>query len=146
DVKNVALLYRKRGKPLAGLEVLYEFRRSHYDEPHAHKRYIEYVLDKTMGELRLPDTPIAADSTCVFVECDGAPAKWFEIDASLPDDLRHSRLSSSHPIAVAVMGHATGEEVHTKGTGAPSVRVKLIEVQSKYVRAFRESTESFGGL
>lgn len=149
DVKNLSLraffdlayLYQVRSKPEKGLDIMYEARRRYYDNEEAHLKYLGAFLqvDKQIGEL-LDPTEVQS-GTAVRLENTGQTS-WYIIEKREDAHLDRKELNIDHALAQRLLGKAVSDKVCLQQNVISQQMGKIIEIKSKYVYAFQESSRT----
>lgn len=142
---GLAHLHHVRSQPEKALHIIYEARRTHFDNRDAHLQYIRlfYQVDKQIPDVLNPvqvqlDTAVQIDSSsqsiwCIIEERDDADIKRNERDVN--DDFAKQLLSKIE-----------NDEINFGKTPFGPKIGKITEIKSKYVYALQESFRKFPEL
>ena len=142
---NLAYLYRIRSHPERALDIMYEARRTHYDNAEAHLKYIGlyYQVDKELDDLLSPIQ--VTPGTVVCLENSG-PDNWYIIEQREDADSKHQELNFNHPLAQRLLGKTVNDEL-CLGQNLRGAEIgKITAIKSKYVHALHESFHKFPRL
>ena len=142
---SLANLYRIRFQPEKALDIMYEVRRTYYNNAEAHLKYIGlyYQVDKEIGELLSPTQ--VKPGIAVYLEI-SSPNNWYIIEQREDADIRHNELNVDHPLAQRLLGKTVNDEVCLQQNIVSQQIGKITEIKSKYVHALQESFRKFSEL
>ena len=150
DLENLSLrscldlvyLYRIRSKPDKALDIMYEARRIHYNDPEAHLKYVGlfYTVTGQVGELL--HTTQVQPGTAVCLESSGE-TNWYIIEEREDADSRYQELNPDHPLAQQLLGKAVNDELCFGQNPIVPETGKIIAIKSKYVYAFQQIFRTF---
>ena len=129
-------------KPEIALDIMYETRRTHHNNPDAYLKYIGlfFQVAKQLDELL---NPIQVElGTAVCIDRDGQN-NWYIIEKrSDPDPTRNER-GIEDPLVQRLLGKTVGDEIYLgEGPLGPEIG-KITAIESKYVYAYKESPNRF---
>ena len=150
DLKNLSLrscldlvhLYRIRSKPEKALDIMYEARRMHYNDPEAHLKYVGlfYTVTEQVGELL--HTAQVQPGTAVGLESSGE-INWHIIEEREDADSRHQEINVDHPLAQQLLGKVVNDELCFGQNPIVPETGKIVAIESKYVYAFQQIFRTF---
>lgn len=153
DLKNLSLrscfdlahLYRIRSKQERALDIMYETRRTHNDNPDAHLKYIGlfFQVSQQIGEL-LHSNQVQS-GTAVYLNSSGQ-TNWYIIEDREDADVTRKELHVEHPLAKRLLGKTVNDEVCIRQNVLGPEIEKITDIKSKYVCAFQESLRTFPEL
>lgn len=139
---QLAFLYQVRSQPEKALQVMYETRRTHFDNHDAHLQYIKlfYQVDKQILEVLNPvqvqvDTAVQIDSPDQSV--------CYIIVARDDVDIRSNERNVRDSLSQRLLGKIENDEVDLGKTPLGQRVGKITDIKSKYVRALQESFQEF---
>ena len=139
---DLAHLYRIRSKPERALSIMYEARRTYYDNSEAHLKYVGlfYTVSEQMGELLHP-TQVQLGTAVRLDRSD--KTDWYIIEKRQEAERRHNELDENHRLAQRLLGKNVGDDIHLQQN--TDIR-KVVDIRSKYVYALQESLRKFPEL
>lgn len=150
DLENLSLrscldlvyLYRIRSKPEKALDIMYEVRRMHYDDPEAHLKYVGlfYTVTEQVGELL--HTTQVQPGTAVCLESSGE-TYWYIIEEREDTDVTRKELHVEEDLAKRLLGKVVNDEICIRQTPFGPEIGKITNIKSKYIYAFQESFRAF---
>ena len=142
---NLAYLHQIRSKPEKALDIMYEARRTHYDNSDAHLKYIGlfFQVSQQIGELLhsnqvQPGTSVCLDSS--------GQTNWYIIEEREDADIRRQELNVNHPLAQRLLGKTVNDELHLQQNPIGPEIGKIAAIKSKYVHVLQESFRIFSEL
>ena len=141
---NLAHLHQVGSKPENALDIMYETRRTHYDKPAAHLKYIGlfFQVSKQLDELLNP-TQVQPD-TAVCIDSSGQ--SWSIIEERAGADITRNERDFENPLVQQLLGKTVNDEIHLGETPLGSEIGKITAIESKYVYAYKESLSRFSEL
>ena len=142
---DLAHLYRIRSKQERALDIMYETRRAHNDNPDAHLKYIGlfFQVSQQIGELLHP-TQVQPE-TAVYLDGSGQ-TNWYIIEEREDADVTRKELHVERPLAKQLLGKTVNDEVCIRQNPLGPEIEKITDIKSKYVCAFQESLRTFPEL
>ena len=139
---QLALLHQVRSQPEKALQVMYETRRTRFDNRDAHLQYIRlfYEVDKQIPEVLNP-VQVQVD-TAVQIDSSDQPI-WYIIVDYDDIDITRSELDINDTFAKRLLGKRVGDEVNLGKTPLGQKIGKISDIKSKYVYAVQESLQKF---
>ena len=139
---ELANWHRIGAKPEIALDIMYETRRTHHNNPDAYLKYIGlfFQVAKQLDELL---NPIQVElGTAVCIDRDGQN-NWYIIEKrSDPDPTRNER-GIEDPLVQRLLGKTVGDDIYLgEGPIGPEIG-KITAIESKYVHAYKESPNRF---
>ena len=137
---QLAFLYQVRSEPEKALQVMYETRRTHFDNRDAHLQYIKlfYQVDKQIPEVLNP-VQVQVD-TAVQIDSSDQPVIIVDYDDI---DITRSELDINDTFGQRLLGKRVGDEVNLGKTPLGQKIGKISDIKSKYVYAVQESLQKF---
>ena len=142
---NIAYLHQVRSKPEKALDIMYEARRTHYDNPDAHLKYIQlfYQVSQQIGEFL---TPIQVQpGTAVCLDSSGH-TNWYIIEERADVDIKHRELNVDHSLAQRLLDKTVNDELCLRQNPLGPEIGKIAAIKSKYVHVLQESLHKFSEL
>ena len=142
---NLAYLHQVRFKPEKALDIMYESRRTHYDNPDAHLKYIGlfFQVSQQIGEL-LHSTQVQL-GTAVSLDRSDQTHRYI-IEKREEADRRHDELDIDHPLAQRLLGKSVGDDISLQQNPVGTDMRKIVDIKSKYIYALQESLRKFPEL
>ena len=142
---NLAYLHQIRSKPEKALDIMYEARRTYYDNSDVHLKYIGlfYQVSQQIGEL-LHSTQVQL-GTAVSLDR-SEPTHWYIIEKREEADRRHDELDIDHPLTQRLLGKSVGDDISLQQNPVGTDIRKIVDIKSKYVYALQESLRKFPEL
>ena len=142
---HLAQLYRVRSKLEKALQVMYETRRTHLDNPAAHLIYIElfYQVEKLIPHVLNP-SKVAQDTAVQINNLD--QDNWYIIEDRDDPDISRGERNISEPIVQKMLDTAEGNEIIFRQTPDGPKIGKIVAIKSKFVHAFQESFRNYEHL
>ena len=150
DVKNLTLraafdlahLNQIRSKPETALDIMYEARRTHFNDAEAHLKYIGlfYQVDMELEEELNPTT--VEPGTAVRVESHNQTS-WYIVEERDDADFARGELNINHSLAQRLLGKHLNEEFCLGQNPLVPEMGKITDIKSKYVHVFQEILHNF---
>ena len=142
---QLAQLYRARSKPEEALQVMYEARRTHFDNPDAHLRYIGIFLsvEKEISEVLNP-TQVQKD-TAVQVNISDED-HWYIIEERVDTDIKRDERDVNDPFAQQLTGKNVNDEVSLGKKMSGPKTGKIVDIKSKFSYAYQETLYEYPHL
>ena len=138
------LAVRNRGQ--RAFSVAYELRRTFFNNPNAHLKYMGIFLQREKDASDwLNATKVEVD-TAVCIEEDGHGKEWYLIEDREDADTSRREFNLNHPLVKKMLGKSVGDTVVLVDSLYSKISGKIIEIKSKYIYAFQESLSSFETL
>lgn len=135
---QLAQLYRARSKPEEALQVMYEARRTHFDNPDAHLLYIQVFLsvEKEIPDVLKP-TQVEED-TAVKINISDEDY-WYIIEERVDADIKRDECDVNNPFAQQLTGKNIKDEVSLGEKMSGPKTGKIVDIKSKFSYAYQES-------
>lgn len=151
DIRNdgKALLRVAQLRALLGMgEVLkfaYQARRAAFSDPEIHAAYAALFVSREQVDSILLDRQVAEADCAVILKTPAGQASYTILDEN---DLQVERgeITSKQAEEMKLMGRKKGDQFVPRKSMWQDVECTVVEVQSKYVRAFQETLEKFPTL
>ena len=142
---QLAQLYRARSKPEEALQVMYEARRTHFDNPDAHLRYIGIFLlvEKEIPEVLNP-TQVQKD-TAVKINISDEDY-WYIIEERDDADITRGERDVKEPLTQQLLGKFENDEVSFRETPTGPKIGKIVAIESKFTHARKKSPRKYEHL
>jgi tetratricopeptide (TPR) repeat protein len=142
EANLVLLPWIEMGKYEDALVFLYAQRRIHFENQHAHGRYI-FVFLRHSHRTDFRDAPMAVTVGCsVLLELGGGKLRWVTIEDDQPVGSR-GEFSSTSAMGEALIGKKAGDTLEMPDRLVQPQIATVRDIQSKYVRGFQDSIENF---
>ena len=140
----LAHLHHIGTKPERALDIMYETRRTHYNKPDAHLKYIGLFL-QIAKQLDVLLNPIQVQvNTAVCIDSSGQP--WYIIEKRADADITRSERDVKDPLAQELLDKTVNDEIRLGETPLGSEIGKITAIESKYIYAYKESLSRFSEL
>ena len=139
---NLAYLHKIASKPKRALDIMYEARRMHYNNPDAHLKYFGLFLEvrEQLGEL-LGVSQVQV-GTAVCLDRSGE-TNWHIIEKRDDANPMRNELDVNDPLAQQLLGKTVNDEIVLRETPFGTDIGKITDIQSKYTYAFQEICREF---
>ena len=139
---DIAYLYRIRSQPEKALDIMYEARRKHYDDPEAHLKYVGlfYTVKEQVGELL--HTTQVQPGTAVCLDSSGQTS-WYIVEDREDADITRKELHVEKDLAKRLLDKVVDDEICIRQNPFGPEIGKITDIKSKYVYAFQESFRTF---
>lgn len=142
DRIRLSHLLSSRGFSNQALDMMYEARRTFFNESEAHTHYI-VIFFETEKELDpLLQVENVNENTAVCVNDNGGGSRWYIIEDRQDADIRKDELPLTHRLAKRLLGKKVGDRV-VVAEGLQNKEGTIQEVKSKYVDALHKSADIF---
>ena len=140
-----AHLHQVRSKPAKALQIMYEVRRTHFDNPDAHLLYVKIFssVEKEIPEMLNP-TQVEKD-TAVKINISDEDC-WYIIEEREDADIKRDELDVNHPFAQQLVGKNKNDEISFGEKMFGPKTGKIVDIKSKYSHAFQESFRKYERL
>ena len=120
------------------LNSAYLARRHGIDDPATHTGYMEVFQG---GERALAEPEVVGPGTAICLRSDSTARWWYVLDQD-EQSLSGNEVPATSELARKLVGHRVGDSVVLR-QDLEDLSYQIIEIQSKYVRAYQESMEEF---
>ena len=133
-------LHQIRLQPEKALKIMYEVRRTHFDKPNAHLRYIGtfFLVAKEISEVLNPTEVDKDTAVQINISDEGY---WYIIEARENADIARNERDVNDPFAQQVLGKEKNVKVRIG-----EKTVKIVDIKSKFSYAFQESSRKYKHL
>ena len=137
---ELALLHQMRFQPQKALEIMYEVRRTHFDNPDVHLLYVKNFLsvEKEIPEVLKP-TQVEKD-TAVKINISDEDY-WYIIEEREDADIKRGERDVNDPFAQQLLGKEKNVVVRIG-----EKTVKIVDIKSKFSYVFQESLRKYEPL
>ena len=139
---ELAHWHRIGAKPERALDIMYETRRIHHNNPDAYLKYIGlfFQVAKQLDELL---NPIQVQlGTAVCIDRDGQN-NWYIIEKRSDTDFTRNERRVEDPFVQRLLGKTVGDEICLGQSPLGPEIGKITAIESKYVYAYKESLNRF---
>ena len=135
-----AQLHQIRSQPEKALKIMYEVRRTHFDKPDAHLRYIGifFLVEKEISEVLNP-TQVQED-TAVKINISDED-HWYIIEERVDADIKRDERDVNNPFVQQLLGKEKNAVIRIG-----EKTVKIVDIKSKFSYAFQESSRKYEPL
>ncbi len=139
---ELALLHQMRFQPEKALEIMYEVRRKHFDDPNAHLLYVKTFLsvEKEIPE-ELNPTQVEKD-TAVKISISDVD-HWYIIEKRVDADIKRDERDVNDPFAQQLTGKNIKDEVGLAEKILGPKTGKIVDIKSKFSYAYQESFRKY---
>ncbi len=124
-------LLKERGFLEKAFQVLYELRRTYFNEPQAHLKYAGLFNEQARNIESLLKREKVEPDTAVQVEYPTGKSDWLILEDRSKTDIRFKEINEQHPLFKEIFGKVAGD-LTSDGT-------KILEIKHKYLFAYQES-------
>ncbi|HYT46654.1 MAG TPA: hypothetical protein VEP90_30285, partial [Methylomirabilota bacterium] len=142
DRIRLSHLLSSRGFSQQALDIMYEARRTFFNESEAHTQYIAIFFETEKELDPLLQVENVTENTAVFVKEHRGGSRWYIIEDRQDADIRKDELPLKHPLAKRLLGKKVGDTVIV-AEGLQKKEGTIQEVKSKYVDALHKSAAMF---
>jgi tetratricopeptide (TPR) repeat protein len=142
DRIRLSHLLSSRGFSKQALDIMYEARRTFFNESEAHTRYIAIFFETEKELDPLLQVENVAENTAVLVKELRGESRWYIIEDRQDADIRKDELPLTHTLAKRLLGKQVGDKV-VVSEGLQKKEGTIQEVKSKYVDALHKSAAMF---
>ncbi len=142
---ELALLHQMRFQPEKALEIMYEVRRKHFDDPNAHLLYVKTFLsvEKEIPEVLNP-TQVEKDTAVKISISD--EDQWYIIEKRVDADIKRDERDVNDPFAQQLTGKNIKDEVGLGEKILGPKTGKIVDIKSKFSYAHQESFRKYEHL
>ena len=142
---ELVLLHQIRLQPEKALEIMYEVRRTHFNNPDAHLLYIKIFLsiEKEIPEVLKP-TQVEKD-TAVKINISDTDY-WYIIEERVDADIKRDERDVNDPFAQQLTGKNINDEVSLGEKILGPKTGKIVDIKSKFSYAYQESFQTYERL
>lgn len=142
DRIRLSHLLSSRGFGHQALDIMYEARRTFFNESEAHTQYIVifFETDKELDPLLQVES--VTENTAVHIQELRGESRWHIIEDRQDADMRRDELPLTHPLAKRLLGKKVGDKV-VVSEGFQKREGIIREIKSKYVDALHKSAAMF---
>ena len=135
---QLAQLHQIRSQPEKALQIMYEVRRTHFDNPDAHLLYIQVFLsvEKEIPEVLKP-TQVEEDTAIKINISD--EEYWYIIEERVDADIKRDERDVNDPFAQQLTGKNINDEVSLGKKMSGTKTGKIVDIKSKFSYAYQES-------
>ena len=138
-------LHQIKLQPEKALKIMYEVRRTHFNNPDAHLRYIGIFLlvEKEILDVLNP-TQVEKD-TAVKINISDEDF-WYIIEEREDADIKRDELDVNHPFAQQLVGKNKNDEVSFGEKMFGQKTGKIVDIKSKFSYAYQETLHEYPHL
>ena len=139
---DLVYLYRIRSEPEKALDIMYEARRTYYNNSEAHLKYVGlyYTVSEKMGELLHPTQVQPGTAVCVD---NSGQTTWYIVEEREDTDVTRKELHVGKDLAKRLIGKVVNDEIWLRQNPFGPEIGKITDIKSKYVYAFQEIFRTF---
>ena len=133
-------LHQIRLQPEKALKIMYEVRRTHFDKPNAHLRYIGifFLVAKEISEVLNPTQ--VQENTAVQINISDEDY-WYIIEERVDADIKRDERNVNDPFVQQLLGKEKNAVIRIG-----EKTVKIVDIQSKFSYAYQESCRKYEHL
>ncbi len=142
---ELALLHQMRFQPEKALKIMYEVRRTHFNNPEAHLLFVQIFLSvaKEIPEML---NPIQVEKdTAVKVNISDEDS-WYIIEERVDADIKRDERDVNDPFVHQLTGKSINHEVSLGEKILGPKTGKIVDIKSKYVHAYQETLKEYPHL
>ena len=139
---NLAHLHWIGSKPEKSLEIMYEARRTYFNDADAHLKYFGLFLqvEKQISESLHPTQ--VQSGTAVGIDSSGEK-NWYIIEKRENADYRPDELDVDHPLAQLLLDKTVNDKICLQQNPIDADIREITDIKSKYVCAFQDTFRKF---
>ena len=142
----LAALYSARGNPEDAVDILYELRRRHFDNPDVHLKYVGTFFGRDKSSDSWLDFDTVAAGCAVGIRDAQQQVRWYVLDDREDADIAKGEIRSNHNLWKELQGKKVGDTVVLSESPVEKCSGEVVDVVSKYVHAMRQSMDQFETL
>ncbi len=136
--RELALLYKVRGRINSFLEVIYEIRHHLYDDERVHPYYQVSYMEATKS--KPPESfDIVKDGCGIAIEYKPGKERWYIIENRADAVFAQNELNSEQALYIKTIGKKVGDEIIIANDGFGKNSFKIIAITDKYFAAAKLS-------
>lgn len=135
-----------RNKYKKAFRVIYELRRTFFNNANAHMKYMGIFIQREKDACDWLNVARAEVDTAVCIEDESHNREWYIIEDRQDADTARREFNLNHPLVKKMLGKTVGDDVLIVDSPYSKVAGKIVEIKSKYVYAFQKSLSSFEKL
>lgn len=142
---ELALLHQIRFQPEKALKIMYEVRRTHFNNPEAHLLYVQIFLSvaKEIPEML---NPIQVEKdTAVKVNISDEDS-WYIIEERVDADFKRDERDVNDLFVHQLIGKSINHEVNLGEKILGPKTGKIVDIKSKYVHAYQQTLRDYPHL
>lgn len=141
DQMNLAFVYADLGKESLAMEMAYNLRRLHIDNPDIHQKYVGLILSGKVSSAISAHTEVEENTSVVVTHGDSLIEYYIcGVDDTPQGD---NELSINHPIASALLTAKIGQTVTYDENPVTSKTITVSEIKSKYIYLHHDTMNKF---
>ena len=139
---DLAHLYQIRSQPEKALDIMYEARRTHYNDAAAHLKYVGlfYTVTEQIDELLHPTQVQAGTAVCLD---SSGETDWYIIEEREDADSLRKEFNVDDPQSQQLLGKNVNDKIILRQNPIGSETAKIVDIKSKYVYALQEIFRTF---
>jgi hypothetical protein len=138
------LAIRNRGQK--AFSVIYDLRRTFFNNPDAHLKYMGIFLQRENDTSDWLNVTKVEVDVAVCVEEEGHGKEWYLIEDRKDANISRREFNLNHPLVNKMLGKSIGDDIVLIDSPYSKISGKIVEIKSKYVYAFQDSLASFETL
>jgi tetratricopeptide (TPR) repeat protein/nucleoside phosphorylase len=136
--RQLALLYKVRGRINSFLEIIYEIRHHFYDDEKVHPYYQLSYMEATKS--KAPESfEIVKDGCGIAIEYKPGEEQWYIIENRSDAVFAQNELNSEQPLYIKTIGKKIGDEVLIAEDNFGKNYFKIVAITDKYFAAAKLS-------
>ncbi len=143
---QLAYLCAARNLIQKSFEIMYEIRRSFFNNGDVHLKYVGFFFQHERDADKWLKISKVSLNTAVCVKDSSGKREWYIIEDRKDAEIYRREFVLSHPLTQKLLEKSVGDEIMLQESRLSKEIGKIIEVKSKYVYAFQESLNSFEKL
>lgn len=142
---ELALLHQMRFQPEKALKIMYEARRTHFNNPSAHRLYIQ-TFSSISNEIPEMLNPSQVDKDTAVKVYNSDEDYWYIIEEREDADIKHYEYNVNHQFAKQLIGKNKSDEVNFGEKMFGQKIGKIVDIKSKYVHAYQQTLKDYPHL
>ena len=142
---HLTQLFLIRFQPEKALKIMYEVRRTHFNNPNAHRLYVQ-TFSSVSNEIPEMLNPSQVDKDTAVKVNNSDEDYWYIIEESEDVDIKHYEYNVNHQFAKQLIGKNKNDEVSFDEKMFGQKTGKIVDIKSKYVHAYQETLREYPHL
>ena len=142
---ELALLHQMRFQPEKALKIMYEARRTNFNNPSAHRLYVQ-TFSSVSNEIPEMLNPSQVDKDTAVKVNNSDEDYWYIIEEREDADIKHYEYNVNHQFAKQLIGKNKNDEVNFGEKMFGQKTGKIVDIKSKYVHAYQETLKEYPHL
>jgi tetratricopeptide (TPR) repeat protein len=129
---NLSLLYCKLDNLKLALEIAYDVRRNHYENPKVHDNFIKILMNSGSEITNFLQAEKVDIGTAVSIEYEKGKGKTYIIEERSDASIKMDELKRTDPIAMKLLGKKVGDKIELKSEFDITSEATIVAITSKF--------------